>query len=282
MRKIPLLLITVLLCLPFTGKSQSTELGVFGGAAHYNGELTPSFITPEQLKESFGLFIRHNFNSHFALRTAFTYGHLSGADANQTKPDLVRRNLSFRSKMYELGLMVEYNLLGIDKYSPVSPYLFAGVAGFYHNPQALYNNTWVDLQPLGTEGQGTAAYLDRQPYSLWQVSIPYGAGIKFQFAQKVTLGIEAGLRTTFTDYLDDVSTTYVDPALLAQEQDQLAVLLMDRTREIDSDATLRPAGSIRGNPEVKDYYAFMGISLSFNLGAGNGINGVRYGCPGKF
>lgn len=265
----------------FSVNAQNFELGVFGGVAHYNGELTPSRITTE-LNESFGVFGRYNFNSHFAFRGGITYGRLSGADANHTSPDLVARNLSFQSNVYEFGFIGEYNLFGLDKYMPFSPYLFAGVAVFHHNPQAELNGTWVDLQPLGTEGQGTAAYPDRRPYSLWQVSIPFGAGVKIQFAEKVTLGLEAGLRRTFTDYLDDVSTTYVDRSILANESGQLAVRLMDRSGEIMSDPPLRREGSIRGNPDVQDYYAFMGATLSFKLGRTGRFRGVQYGCPGKF
>lgn len=278
-----LLALLCIIGLPLASQAQNFELGVFGGVAHYNGEMTPSRITAEQLNESFGVFGRYNFNSHFALRGGITYGRLSGDDANHTSPDLVARNLSFRSNVYEFGVTGEYNLLGLDKYMPFSPYLFAGIAVFHHNPQALYNGTWVDLQPLGTEGQGTAAYPERRPYSLWQVSIPFGAGVKVQFAEKVTLGVEAGLRRTFTDYLDDVSTTYVDRGILANENGQLAVRMMDRSGEIMSDPPARSEGSIRGNPDVQDYYAFMGMTLSIKLGKlGGRFRGVQYGCPGKF
>lgn len=274
--------LTVVLCSTQVAQAQQFQLGVFGGVAHYNGDLTTNRLSNE-INESLGLFGRYSFNNHFALRGGFTYGRLSGDDANQVSPDLIERNLSFRSNVFEFSLVSEINLLGLDYNKPVSPYFFGGVALFHHNPQAEINGTWVDLQPLSTEGQGLAAYPDREVYNLWQVSVPFGAGLKIRFSDAITMGMEIGWRLTFTDYLDDVSSTYVDRNLLASEKGQLAVRLMDRSVELSSDPTaVKREGAIRGNPEVNDYYLFMGTSLAFTLGNGNRRDKNQYSCPGKF
>ncbi len=258
------------------------EFGVFAGVANYGGELAPSRITAQELNASGGIFLRSNVSKHFAIRGGFTIGRISGDDANQSSPDLIERNLSFRNDIYEFAFTGEINLVAMDRYKPVSPYLFIGVSAFYHNPKAFYNGRWVELQPLGTEGQGTSAFPDRKPYSLTQIAIPMGAGVKFRLSDNTLLAVEGGLRRTFTDYLDDVSSTYGVKEVLLQENGALAVAMSDRAAELTGEPVNRTATSVRGNPLVDDYFAFMGATLSFSFGGGNGSSGSRYSCPANF
>jgi hypothetical protein len=160
------------------------------------------------------------------------------------------------------------------------------VAIFSFNPKAKYEGPWqtttqgepysgwYELQPLGTEGQGTTEYPDREPYALTQVSLPFGMGIKWNFTQTLSLSLEWGMRKTFTDYIDDVSTTYVDPELLKSENTEIAMFLANRTFEDVADAYNNQypvaeakdmEGQQRGNSENDDWYSFLGITLSFNI-----------------
>jgi hypothetical protein len=89
---------------------------------------------------------------------------------------------------------------------------------FKFRPQAQYESPngstrWVDLQPLRTEGQGMMEYPDRKPYKLTQLEIPMGFGAKYYMSDNTYIGFEILHRKTFTDYIDDVSTTYVNPDL---------------------------------------------------------------------
>ena len=52
-------------------------------------------------------------------------------------------------------------------------------------------------------------YPNRKEYSLTQVNIPYGIGIKYFFNERFNASFEIVNRKTFTDYIDDVSTTYI-------------------------------------------------------------------------
>ncbi|HYE56023.1 MAG TPA: DUF6089 family protein, partial [Chitinophagaceae bacterium] len=137
------------------------------------------------------------------------------------------------------------------------------------------------LQPLGTEGQGLAEYPDRKPYKRTQFAIPFGAGLRVRVSDKVTLAYEFGLRKTFTDYLDDVSTTYVDPAILATTRGPKAVELSYRGDELRNGNPNYPAdGTMRGGAESKDWYYFSGISVT--IGIGNALLGGGRGrieCP---
>ncbi len=91
-----------------------------------------------------------------------------------------------------------------------APYLFGGVGFFHFNPRAKYNNEWVNLRNIGTEGQGLPQYPNRKKYFPVQVAIPLGIGIKYNYTRQISFSFEYGYRLTFTDYIDDVSKTYPD------------------------------------------------------------------------
>jgi len=142
----------------------------------------------------------------------------------------------------------------------ISPYVFGGVAVFRFDPQAQLDQEWVRLQPLGTEGQ----YLDEagtpEPYRLTQMSIPFGGGIEVRVSRYVGVQWEVGYRTTFTDYLDDVSTVYPDPIALYEHGGSALAQLSDR-----SGGYFDP-GTRRGNPGAKDSYFFSNVMITYYLG----------------
>ncbi|MDE3182372.1 MAG: hypothetical protein KGM16_03035, partial [Bacteroidota bacterium] len=125
----------------------------------------------------------------------------------------------------------------------------------------------------------------RNNYSLTQFSIPFGAGVKMPLSENINVGFEIGYRKLFTDYLDDVSKTYVDPNLLLARRGAKAVELSYRGGELKTGSTVYPVGGQRGNPSSKDQYYFTGLTLSFRLGnslfgngGGSGKNS-EWDCP---
>ena len=125
---------------------------------------------------------------------------------------------------------------------------------------------WVALQPLSTEGQGTPQYLDRRPYSLMQICLPFGVGVKWRMSKAFSLTAEYGFRKTWTDYLDDVSTTYVgSEVLLAIDGDgEMAAQMADRSGEVEEGYVNEP-GIKRGDDSLKDWYACFRISIGVSL-----------------
>ncbi|HET6991353.1 MAG TPA: DUF6089 family protein, partial [Bacteroidia bacterium] len=199
---------------------------------------------------------RHNFNMRFALAANAFFGSIQGIDARSSSYEQQQRNLSFRSSLYELAARGEFNFIeykiGDEKYQ-FTPFMFLGVAMFHFDPKASYANQWIALQPLKTEGQS-------KPYMKTQISIPFGAGIKVNLAKRIGLVAEWGMRKTFTDYLDDVSTVYADPAQLAANNGAIAAAVADR-----SGGGAANIGRQRGNPRNKDWYSFAGLTLTFQL-----------------
>lgn len=255
--------------------AQAPEVGVFGGISTYSGDLTPHSITFRQSHPAFGIFIRKSVYKRFSLRLGATFGKISGADSLSADSSVAMRNLSFKSSITDVHLLAEYKFFDY-KTTGFTPYVFVGISVFHFDPYAIDTaGLKVYLPPLSTEGEGLPEYPDRKPYNLTQISIPFGFGIKYAIAPGINLGAEFRINKTFTDYLDDVSTTYVDKNTLMTERGPTAVEYAFRTDELSGhkDETYPPEGTMRGSPKYKDWYYFTGVTLSFDLNGGNGLFG---------
>src|SRR5882724_1477192 len=270
MRK--MLLLGVLL--PTLLHAQQVSLDLSGGISNYQGDLQQKRFTTDQSRGAFGIGIRYGLGDHFDVRSNFTYARIGAADKFGTSSTLKLRNLSFESKITEGNLLLDYNILSLNNHK-ITPYVFAGVAIFHFNPYAYDSlGNRVYLKPLSTEGEGLAQYPDRKSYHLTQMAIPFGAGIRWRVSESVVLSYEIGLRKTFTDYLDDVSTTYVDQGVLLAAKGAQATEMAYRGGELKNGTTYPPDGSIRGGSKFKDWYYISGVTVSINLGStlGRGIS----------
>lgn len=215
---------------------------------------------------------------HFLLRAGFVTGKVKASD-KFNKPSLMVRNLDFQTRISEGNLMLEYNLFDMSE-KKFSPYGFAGLAVYHFNPYTFDSSgAKILLQPLSTEGQGLSQYPDRKAYKLTQLATLIGGGLKLRLSDNVLIAYEVGLRILSTDYLDDVSATYVDEAALLAAKGPKAVELAYRGDELKNNNSSYPAnGTRRGSPKLKDWYYFHGISLSIGLDLKRGTR-TRYGCP---
>ncbi len=320
----------------FTGKKHFGKEHVYSGigfsinALNYYGDLSPlpsRFSTDISFtKPGLGISFFHRFGPRYTLVGQFMYGTLKGSDAESAKKSGDEsanfnkiRNLSFRNRIKELSLTAYFDLFENEGtyISRVkwTPYAFVGVAAFLHNPQAQapatyldgtpdpYAGQWVNLQPLGTEGQnaplkpGDANY-GIKPYSLLQVAIPFGLGARFRLNEVFDLWTDIGFRYTFTDYLDDVSKNYVDLGVFDPSPDgitpgtftgknQLAQAMNYRSNELPGATTgytyvgrdlktyhtynggygAETKDNIRGDKKRNDIYMVTSIKLTYILGA---------------
>jgi hypothetical protein len=270
MRKLAIL---SLLFLSLKLSAQPLRLHIKGGFANYNGELQPRAFT---LNEAAGVLSAggtFELSDRFALRSDYSVAKVGGDDKYSVIN--VSRNLNFKTLVRELSLMAEFNLLNISERS-WTPYIFAGIGVFRFSPYTFDSSgKKIYLQGLGTEGQGLSAYPDRQRYKRTQLNIPFGGGIKYALTDDIHLTAEVGFRKLFTDYLDDVSTTYVDENLLYQAHGRQAVDLAFRGDELKNSTQQYPAdGAQRGNPKTKDWYYFGQVGISFRM---NWFDNGEYG-----
>ena len=250
-------------------KSQRIDVDVFAGMSNYQGDLQPLIFTIQNSHIALGAIAKFGLNENWYIRGGYSYGNIEGSDKNN-KSELQYRNLSFQTKIHEISLGLEYRLLSREQ-SNITPYFFAGVGAFKFNPYAKdRNGNTVYLQPLGTEGQGLSEYPDKKPYKLTQISIPYGIGVKYYISDLVNLGAEFRHTYAFSDYLDDVSGTYADYNILLNNRGLETVQLAFRSDEIYPNRTYPNEGVKRGNPKMKDWYYFLGVTVGLAINNGNG------------
>jgi hypothetical protein len=241
------------------------NVNVYGGFSNYFGDLQERPFTTQQAHGSFGAGLQYDLTGHISILSNLIYANVSAADRYASKADLRARNLSFETAIGEWNLLAEYNLLDPRQHK-LTPYVFAGIALFHFNPYANDSSGHkVYLRPLSTEGEGLSQYPGQKPYSLTQMAIPFGGGLKFRISDRVTLAYEIGLRKLFTDYLDDVSSHYVDQATLQAAKGPEAVQMAYRGGEIKGGTGYPPDGTVRGNPKHKDWYYTSGLRLTIAL-----------------
>lgn len=279
-------------------KGKPIEFGITLGASNYMGDLS-KVVAINETHPMGGLICRFNYSDFITLRGTAVYSRLSGKDENYSDDAFRnRRNLSFRSPLVEFSGTIEYNILGFgetQRETPGSPFLFAGIGVYKFNPKAkfvyhpepdlanditgstpvhhpdlqVFDGQWVELQPLGTEGQETTKFNERKRYALTQVCIPVGVGYKKQFDDLWAWGIEFGLRKTFTDYIDDISMDYVDEQIVEGNNGRLADAMRDRAAEkglLNFDN-----GMARGTSTANDWYMFLNFTLTRKIVGGKQV-----------
>jgi hypothetical protein len=232
-----------------------SSFGASVNALNYFGDIAPknqfSSTDLAYTRPGFGLFFTRRMGPRFSSRVSLNWGRIKGDDFESADPnhELARyryvRNLQFRNDIKELAVVGIFdfveNLVTYRSRKSVVPYMFAGVAVFHHNPRALMpevdvNNgsapfpnagEWVDLAPLKTEGTS---------YKKVQLAIPFGLGLRFRLEERWDLAFEIGYRHLFFDYIDDVSTDFVDLGSLSSD---LARAMSDRSRELTAVSTAR-------------------------------------------
>lgn len=267
-------------------KTQRQELSLGFGISNFLGELggrnqigSPFLwdLEVSQTRPAAHFDYRYYAWERVAFRARGTYGVMAGNDNLTTEPFRQNRNLSFKSDIYEASLVIEvhpykeelghfHSLRGVQgqKSTRMGLYAFTGIAGFYFDPKAQFQNTWVRLKPLGTEGQGLPG--GAAEYSNVAIGIPIGVGLRKALTKQLSIGLEIQYTKTFTDHIDDVSTLYYDnDAILAARGEQAAFLANPSLHlaVLDSDPTV--TGQQRGDSNDKDAYLFMKFQVHYKL-----------------
>ncbi len=258
----------IILLLPILASAQEGkhhEMGIFGGTSNYFGDLQPEMFPNNSYAPVGGLLYKYFFNPRVGIRFGASYTELTAADSLSKIASNRLRNLNFTTNLFELHGGLELNLLPVDIFKrKFSPYIFGGVSVFHFNPYTGdLNNEKIYLKPLSTEGQGLLAYTDRKPYNLVNVAMPLGGGFKVMVGKKVLVSAEIGFRFTATDYLDDVSKSFVNMDTLFEAKGQQSVDLSFRRKELEGWEKDYPNyGFKRGDTRSYDMYWFGGIGLT--------------------
>lgn len=264
------------------------ELGVTGGVMNSLTDLGgksgigKGFIKDLRWKParlSYGAYIAATYKNAITGRIEGTFGRVVGYDSilknvASTSSGRYERNLSFRSKISEVQLAIEVHPLFFKSYDDdpprLSPYVVIGAGYFSFDPEAYLNGQWYQLAPLRLEGQGMAEYPDRKPYDLNQVNLLGGLGLRYEISPTLNARIEVIHRKLFTDYLDDASTDYIDPALfynyLPPVQAAIAQQLYFRRHELNASDVQPQPGEQRGDHKDMDSYFTIQAKIGITFG----------------
>lgn len=245
--------VIAMIFITISGSSQTLELGLFGGGSYYLGDMNTAMHF-SQTQFSYGLLARFNVNSRWAIKMGYNRGTVKSDDSKNAT--IANQGLNFQSTINDITVVGEFNFLEYftgSKRNYVTPYIFGGIGVFTFNPKS-YDG--VALQPLGTEGQNEN-FDDRNPYSKIGISIPFGIGIKYSLSERFALGIEWGMRKTFTDYIDDVSKSYYIP---------IENLDPNNIAHVKSDPSLNHDSYMqRGDNTKMDWFNFFGVSITYKI-----------------
>ena len=258
----------------FSVESQVKEFGFFSGTSYYIGDINRNHFSQQDL--SLGLVYKTDFpNDRISLRFHLMYNKLKANDNKSEVEEQLVRNLGFKNSVIEFGPIIEIDFF---KFHPGqnnkkesyfgSPYFFGGINFMRMNPKANIDGVWTELQPLGTEGQGTILRNKNneivKKYSRNQIIIPFGFGVKMNISHHLCLSVEYGMRKTYTDYIDDVSGLYPDLIELGNQAGELSAQLSNRSESFEG-INNSAYGLQRGNSSDKDWYAVTGIILTYEF-----------------
>ncbi len=286
----------MILCFSYltTAKAQTLDIGIFGGESYYLGDINPNeHFAGSEL--AYGLLMRLNTSDRFSLRLSATRGTLKADDMDFrdkgklplpsfspnnpiiNRDDYISRGLNFTTKITEIAIEAEINFLPFfvgSKRHRWTPFIFGGASMFMFKPKEI--DSKLELQDYGTEGQNLSKN-EKKKYATTSFAIPFGIGVKFSLSRRLGMSLEWGMRKTFTDYIDDISTTYAydiygfDAAQNVyytpnpnNPEEIVAVPITDEI--LLSDPTLsHRKGQQRGNDYNTDWYNFYGITLTYSL-----------------
>lgn len=252
----------------YTDKDIVAQFGVTGGAMNCLTDLGGKSKVFKTSKATGGFYVGALYQQAIGARLQITWGSVTADDKNAKDAGVHQRNLNFASNISEISLLGEFHPLALLPYIhfPISPYLLAGIGTFSFNPYTKLNGVDVFLQPLHTEGEGFSE-TGLPNYKLTQMMIPAGGGLSYQISPLFTLRGELIYRFLKTDYLDDVSSNYIDPTLfdknLTPVTASLAKELYYRANEVGGSAT-PPANTPRGS-SAKDAYYSVNITIEISL-----------------
>lgn len=242
---------TIVGLLSTTGMPQNLEIAGYYGVGGYSGDMQLGSVDVLEIHPSYELDLRLNACKALIFSLGVSKFSLSGNDRNYNTLTYYRlRDLQFRNDIYEVHLLAELNMLNFGmKRHLSSAYLFAGAARFRSNLQIHRGGVVIDI-PQIFEVEQSEIFVDAAKMEKWQWSLPAGVGFRVFPTERVSFGLQLGLRYALSDYLDGIR-------VIGAENPQQQPFPV-------------PAGSDDSvnSPSVKDkndYYFFGGLTISISV-----------------
>ena len=258
-------------------------LGDLGGLNKKGTDYSPADLEFALTRPSLSLAYKYKIEKYFNIQSSLSYLLVAGNDKFTKDKFRNNRNLNFKSNIFELAVRAEYSLFfsldgiksrlknGLSKKSNSKSNELIGFIGagvFYFNPKGKdpTSGVYEKLYPLHTEGQGLPG--GPKQYKRIAICIPRGIAWQISLTKLINIGVEMNYRKTFTDYIDDVSTTYYfDRNALLEAYGPKSLSLSDPSLGNIPGASLPNGdgtGAQRGDKE-NDSFMSMQVKISYLL-----------------
>ena len=262
------------------------DYGITLGTAQYFGDLNAKGAINDT-KQSLGIFFRKQFNDYIGLRVSGTYAQLHYNSKNQSNPAYQQaQKLYFYDDVYEFAVQGDFNFFKfnpLEPYQRFTPYITLGLGLINYSPYVL-----LDPKDQNEYGLPSKLYLknltteEEKSYTTMALSCPLGVGLKYSINKKIGFFAEAVYRFTNTDYLDDVSKTYIghDKAIVQQQNHLIDFHFQDPSGQYQTyvqpdgqtsaPINYKPIGYIqgakRGDPSTNDAFVIAQFGITWNIG----------------
>jgi hypothetical protein len=215
-----------------------------------------------------GIGMRFKIQQFISFKGNFNWGIVRGDDKLTLEEFRHRRNINFRSPLVELSGQLEFNFIREQKghiykikgvrgmqHKDRQIYLFAGGGGVFFNPKGKYmDGQWYSLHQFHTEGVN---------YSRVTGLLSIGGGFRVALNRYWGVGFELGMRKTFSDYIDDVSSSYADTTIF--NGNPKALYFANPTDQTTSNYCYPCIGEQRGDHTDKDAYMFGMFTVGYKV-----------------
>ncbi|NOT37140.1 MAG: hypothetical protein HOP11_07160 [Saprospiraceae bacterium] len=246
------------LLFPLVADSQSISLGASILGSNYSGDITAdNMAILKQTSPGCGVHLSYEMDHLFTFRANYEFLKVFADDKLGIQDWQLKRNLNFSSRIHSIDISGYLNLKNLltERYKRLNINLLAGYTLFNYNPIANYQGTQIELRSLGTEGQGMKGYASK--YSNWANAINFGTNIEFLITEKFSIETQLLFRKTNTDYLDDISSNYVNYETLYQQNGVMAAELGNKIHAA--------TGSQRGNPLDQDWFQSLSLGVKYRI-----------------
>jgi hypothetical protein len=262
------------------GGGSTQFLGDLGGQAGIGKDYSLADLDMKATSFNTMLGFRYRFHPNFATTTQISFGRYKASDFFTENEGRNIRQIAIKSTLISISQRYEYivfsnekvgkrnNIPGLkgmkDKNTQV--YIYTGIGLAYFEPQGyseyqLIAADGMKLRTLGTEGQGYPGGADS--YMPVTAIVPFGIGYRLGLGRMWRVMFEATYFKTFTDYMDDVSTSYysykANDITASPEQ-----LYFSNPAEPNGDWTTFQNGDKRGDNE-KDAFFYLNVCFSKNI-----------------
>lgn len=256
------------------GGGATQFLGDLGGQDGIGKDYSLADLNMRATNYNVTLGFRYRFHPNFATTTQANFGKYRGSDYFTTNDGRAPRKIDIKSTLISLYQRYEYivfanekvgkrnNIPGLkgmkDKNTQV--YIYTGLGAAYYNPQGGPASKYegVSLRPLATEGQGYPG--GANSYKSVTAIVPFGIGYRVGMGRMWRVMVEATYFKTFTDYMDDVSTTYYNYEFNNITTSPEAIYFANPS---ENDGIF-PNGSKRGDKQ-KDAFFYLNVCFSKNV-----------------